>query len=168
MEKTGLAIMRLQPLHKAHVNLINQMNSYCETSIIGLGSAQVNNEWNPFTVEQRTKMLKNVFGDRIKIVPLTDINTEKGTDEWINYVVDKINKIGMSTPTDYFSGSEADSVWYKNYFGKNLHIMPREMFVHPSASEVRTLLAAGDTAWQKYIPRVNWNIVNNYPEKFKL
>ena len=166
--KVGLAIMRMQPMHKAHINLINQMNSYCETSIIGLGSAQAFDEWNPFTVEQRTDMIRNVFGDRVKIVPLVDVGTNKGTDEWIKYVIDKTTKIGLPNPTEYFSGSEADSVWYKSHFGTKLHIMPREMFVHPSASEVRTLLAAGDTAWKKYIPRVNWEIVNNYPDDFKL
>lgn len=186
MKRVGLFIGRLQPLHMGHSQVIFNMIEYCETAIIGLGSTQLNKEKeNPWNVEERKQMLKNVFGERIKIVPLKDLGTEPGKNAWIDYVLEKINKVGLPEPTDYFTGSEADSIWYRDRFHyeldvefnnhyingtkRQLHILERSNNNIPSATEIRGFLETRDEGWKKWVPRVNHEIVElGYPEEFKV
>jgi len=114
--RVGLIVGRLQPLHRAHTKLINIMIQDCETAIVCLGSAQKKREkHDPWTVEERMQMLKNVYADRIKIVPLNDIGAAS-PDQWVSYIFDKLDKLGMKEPTDYYSGSDFDASWYKEHF----------------------------------------------------
>ena len=103
--RCGLMIARLQPLHIGHCRILTKMIMECETAILGLGSAQKSRELHdPWTVDERMKMVKNVFGDRLKIVPIVDIGA-KAPSEWVNYLIEKITKLGLKEPTDYFTGS---------------------------------------------------------------
>lgn len=114
--RVGLMVGRFQPLHRAHTKLINIMIQDCETAIVCLGSAQKKREkHDPWTVEERMQMLKNVYADRIKIVPLNDIGAVS-PDQWVSYIFDKLDKLGMKDPTDYYSGSDFDASWYKEHF----------------------------------------------------
>lgn len=116
-KRVGLAVVRIQPLHLGHLWIINQMISECETAIIGIGSTNkpidINNPW---TFDQRKEMIKNIYGDRIKIIPVADLGTNSTTTEWCDYVLEKIDKLNLPTPTDYFCGSESDGIWYKSHF----------------------------------------------------
>jgi cytidyltransferase-like protein len=108
----ALAIMRLQPLHEGHKILINEMLKRCDEVIIGVGSTQESKtEKNPFTYEERKKMLKDAFKDKIKIIPLIDIGA-KTKEEWVDYVLCELKKYSLPTPTHYFSGSKEDANWY--------------------------------------------------------
>jgi hypothetical protein len=89
----------------------------CETAILGLGSAQkTSDEHDPWPIDNRIQQARNVYGDRIKIVPLNDLGATSGTNDWIDYVLDKANKLGLPEPTDYYTGSEADAIWYRERF----------------------------------------------------
>lgn len=115
--RVGLANMRTQPLHEGHTGILNVMIASCETAILGLGSAQkAPDEHDPWAIENRIQQAKNVYGDRIKIVPLQDLGATAGTNDWIDYVLDKISKLDMPDPTDYYTGSEADAIWYRERF----------------------------------------------------
>lgn len=172
MSRVGLAICRIQPLHKGHCLIINQMIQDCEVAILGLGSTNKKpDRWDPFTPDVRMQMVKNVYGDRLKIVPLVDINASTKSD-WIEYVSSKITKLGMKEPTDYYTGSESDAAWYTDHYGfdnepgkKKLHMVDRGMNNIPSASELRTLIELQDNGWKKWVPAVNWGLIeDNYPE----
>lgn len=114
--RVGLMVGRFQPLHRGHTKSINVMIQDCETAIVCLGSAQKKRErHDPWSVEERMLMLKNVYGDRIKIVPLNDIGAV-GPEQWVDYIFDKLDKLGMKEPTDYYTGSGFDASWYKNHF----------------------------------------------------
>ena len=127
--RTALAVMRIQPLHKGHTRIINEMIESCDTCILGIGSTNVSDKWNPYLFEDRKQMVQNVYGDRLKIVQLADIGTQEGTNDWVDYVLEKIKKLGMPDPTDYFTGSEADAKWYSNKFSKEHGLVdfPRPM-----------------------------------------
>lgn len=116
-KRVGLANMRTQPMHLGHTGILNTMIANCETAILGLGSAQkVPDEHDPWPIENRIQQARNVYGDRIKIVPLHDLGTTVGTNDWIDYVIDKVIKLGLPEPTDYYTGSEADAIWYRERF----------------------------------------------------
>ena len=191
-KRTGLAVMRIQPLHKGHCHIIDQMIQNCENVILGIGSTNVSDQWNPFSFELRKKMVHNVFGDRLKIVQLADIGTQEDTNAWVDYVLDKIKKLGLSEPTDYFTGSSADARWYAQRFYLNgisvhnktahenesfyqekklkiLHIVDREKNEVPAATDLRTFIELGAEDWKQWVPAVNHDLVlDNYPEEYKI
>jgi len=188
--------MRIQPLHKGHTQTINQMIESCETVILGIGSTNVNNKWNPYSFEDRKMMVQNVFGDRLKIIQLADLDTQDDNNDWIDYVLEKIYKIGLPDPTDYFTGSVADSRWYtdrfflegtpiqwntfmiqeqwKNRFKikdqkRECHIINRDHNNVPPATDLRTFLELGQPDWKEWVPRVNHQLVlDKFPEIYRI
>lgn len=188
MGNVGLAVMRLQPLHTGHLRIINRMTANCETVIIGIGSADKSfTAHNPYTIEDRMTMLRNVYGTRIKIVPLKDLGLTEVTREWADFVINKIKKVDMPAPTEYWTGSEADAAFYKelfytdkmlndgyridectNYLGP-LRVVNRGGNPVPPATELRTFLQLHDDTWKQWVPAVNWNIVENgYPDEYRM
>jgi cytidyltransferase-like protein len=194
-KRVAFAIMRTQPLHFGHTRIIERMISKCETAIVALGSADKSRvPANPFTIEERIQMLDNVFGNRIKIVPLRDLGATAETSTWCDYALDKISKLGMPAPTDYFTGSRADAIWYRQrFFNADIgsptdltqeeflqHYMPNGVFrmLHvenrngnytPSATELRTYLQTRSDGWKEWTPEVNHDLIEeNYPEEFKV
>lgn len=173
MTRVAIAVMRLQPLHAGHIKLISKMIRQHTNTIIGIGSIQeCRTSINPWTFNERRLMLKNVFHEQVKIVPLKDLGTSIHTNQWVEFVISETAKTGLPTPTDYFSGSEEDSIWYKSYFstnGKKLHIIDRTLEPTPDGGDLRTFITLGNDEWKKWTPKVNWEIIeNNYPEKLKI
>lgn len=188
MDRIGLTVGRFQPLHKGHLKCINHMIQDCETAIICLGSSQKSREeHDPWTVEERMQMLKNIYGDRIKIVPLNDLGATS-PQEWTDYIFEKFAKLGLAEPTDYYTGSIQDSFWYKHRFylegnsnevgdsfvtvncqKRMIHLIDRNTNPVPSATEIRGFLQLRTHGWQQWVPRVNYDLVSsNYPEELKV
>jgi hypothetical protein len=87
-----------------------------ETVILGLGSPHKSREaHDPYTVEERMEMIRNVYGDRVRLIPLADIGAVNPAD-WCEYVLKKIKGAGLPDPTAYHSGSQADALWYRDHF----------------------------------------------------
>lgn len=176
--RIAIAVGRFQPLHYGHCGLINKMIMDNEIAIVGVGSAQLSKEErNPWSVNDRIQMIKNVYGDRIKLVPVQDLGSDITTDDWGLYILDKVKKLGLPDPNDprniytYHSGSEADAAWYKGVFNDQynlrLKILERSNTPYLSASEIRTLLQLRDPKWKNWVPAVNWDLIENgYPDKF--
>lgn len=112
----GLAVVRAEPFG-GHGKLVNEMIWNNETVIIALGSAGAPiTKRNPWNIETRQKMIRNVYGDRVKIIPLPDIGADQASNEWVDFVLSKIKKVGLPSPTRYYTGSEADAIWYQDRF----------------------------------------------------
>jgi len=187
--RVGMMVGRFQPLHRGHLKSINRIIEDCETAIICLGSAQKSREeHDPYTVEERMQMLKNVYGDRIKIVPLNDLGAARPF-EWTNYIFAKLAKLGMKEPTDYYTGSEADAKWYTHAFylegvsltggyrtydnsdlqERFLHLIDRDRNPIPPATDIRTYLSLRTDEWKQWVPRVHHALVGtNYPGDYKI
>ena len=187
--RVGLMVGRFQPLHRGHLKSINRMIQDCETAIICLGSAQRSREeHDPWTVEERQEMLKNVYGDRIKIKALNDLGAV-GPKEWTDYILSSLKKIDMKEPTDYYTGSKFDSSWYNHTFylegvsvidgnhsyitadlqRRKLHLIDRDMNPVPAATELRGFLQLRSDGWKEWVPAVNHELVEGtYPEEFKI
>lgn len=188
--RVGLAVMRIQPLHKGHTRIINKMIEDYKTVILAIGSTQKSRErWDPWTFEERKQMVRNVYGDRLKIVQLQDLGTSENTDAWVEYVLDKIQKLGMAPPTDYYTGSQADARWYKNRFFmegvsewdssdpfsskmrefnaryyidgflREVHIVDRAKNPVPPATDLRTFMELRSDDWKPWVPAVNWELI---------
>lgn len=194
-KRTALAIMRTQPLHEGHTRIVQRMINNYDTVIIGCGSADKPiTIANPFPIDDRIQMWHNVFGERIRLVPLADLGATDTTNEWCDYVLRKIKGIGLPDPTDYFTGSPADAIWYRGRFFnaacnspadddrdefikryipngtfRMLHIEERTQNYIPSATELRNYLVTRDDGWKKWVPAVNHELVEtNFPEEFRV
>ncbi len=94
----GLVIGRFQPFHNGHKYLIQKTFEEVDKVIINIGSANVVDENNPYTFEQRKKMVKEFIkkegmGDWVlKIVPTDDIPDD---DEWVRQTIAACGKVDV-------------------------------------------------------------------------
>ena len=118
--RIGLAVMDAQTFHNCQDGLLEAMKDALPFQIVALGSTNLHGcLGHPFTFEQRIEMIEKVFGQRtFNFVRLKDIDASADNDDWINYVLQKIADIGLPFPTDYFTGSEIDALWYESAFCK--------------------------------------------------
>ena len=93
--KCGLFIARLQPLHLAHLYIIEKALSECDALLIFLGSSNKSEtERNPFSAELRLEMLNDAlksrdYYDRIAIDSLPDWAGESHSStfgQWGHYL----------------------------------------------------------------------------------
>ena len=69
----SLFIGRFQPLHDGHIRLIQSVIDEGKRPLIALRDTGIN-ESNPHTIEERTKMFRTVFGDKVTIITIPDIS----------------------------------------------------------------------------------------------
>ena len=76
--RLGILVGRFQTLHLGHEDMIRTAEMLCDEVGIFLGSSQESRTVkNPFTCEERTRILKHVFpSERICVYPLPDILSE--------------------------------------------------------------------------------------------
>lgn len=193
MPKTALAMMRTQPLHKGHCWIINEMLQEAETVIIGLGSCdKTGTRSNPLSPDLRSEQIKNVYGTRVKCVHFRDLGATPDKSDWIDHVLKKLSDLNLPDPTDYYTGSPADAIWYgqrfyhedvshgdphENIFQippyetptyRKMHIMDRASKVYPiTATELRAFIELQSDQWKPWVPSVNHKlIIDNYPSEF--
>ena len=126
----ALFIGRFQPFHNGHVQVIKTMfqNHRITKIMIGIGSSDLERTSdNPFSYEERKKMIEDVFPD-IYIFPIPDINDPPN---WVAHV-------------DKCCDSEIDMVYCGHDSVIRLFeqsgipvIVPSERFENISASKIR-------------------------------
>ena len=66
---TGLVCGRFQTFHKGHERLVDTGLLLCDRLLILIGSAQeCGTERNPFNINTRTKILKEIYGERPEVM----------------------------------------------------------------------------------------------------
>ena len=75
---TGLICGRFQTFHKGHEKLVETALLLCNRVLILIGSSQeCGTERNPFNINTRTKILKEIYGDRPEIMIGNDESIDK-------------------------------------------------------------------------------------------
>jgi len=160
IHRVGLSVMRAQPFHKGHEAIINTMISECETVVVCLGSAQKSREkHDPWTIEERIDMIQRVYGaynnkgeflgSRVKIIPLTDIGAAT-PQKWVSYIVEKIEKLGLPEPTDYFTGSEFDAAWFRDHFAADWRALEGHYY-NQSKEKVNGQPSVEGNSYERYV-----------------
>lgn len=96
--KIGFVLGRFQPFHRGHRYLIEKALEQCESVIIGVGSANVQDEKNPFSFEERKEQIigelkKQTYFSRItSIIPLDDNPNDA---VWLAELLKKTGKINV-------------------------------------------------------------------------
>ncbi|MFH1789628.1 MAG: adenylyltransferase/cytidyltransferase family protein [bacterium] len=154
--KTILFIGRFQPFHIGHLSVLKKIDKRNDVKkiIIGIGSAQYSNtQKNPYSFEQRKKMIVNVCKSKIKksitVIPLDDFNNNA---KWVKNV-EKMAKIF----NEAYSGNDlvtkllSERGYLINKIDKSIDI---------SATKIREMIKKGDIQWKKYIPYSDAEIYN--------
>lgn len=96
--KMGFVLGRFQPFHRGHRYLIEKALEQCQSVIIGVGSANVRNEKNPFSFEERKiqiieSLKKQEYFSRINLIISLDDNQDDGL--WLAELVKKSGEIDV-------------------------------------------------------------------------
>ena len=101
--KIGILVGRFQPLHKGHIEAIEFAENNSDKLYIIVGSAEKSNQKrNPFTFEERKKMIELALSEekldnKIEIVPIKDA---KNHSEWILSIKDVIEDYNVVFTND--------------------------------------------------------------------
>jgi cytidyltransferase-like protein len=170
--RVGLVVGRFQPPHRGHLPLLWAAAAACDLVVVGIGSSERHGTWeDPLTFEERAACLRAVLGDRMRPVALNDIGSTLATADWADYVLARIAKMGLPSPTDVFAPRRAEAKWYAPRFapldghgvedgglrrfereGRATHVLDARADAMASASEVRTLAMQGDPEWEALVP----------------
>lgn len=120
MPSAGIFIGRFQPLHNGHIEIINQMIQEVDHPVIIIGSASgPRTPLNPFTFQERVKMLQDVFGKQITIYGADDYKYQD--NDWlarINTIIDTVKRFHSVESEDVtiYGYKKDDSSQYLGWF----------------------------------------------------
>ena len=151
--RLGILVGRFQTLHLGHEEMIRTAEMLCDEVGIFLGSSQESRTAkNPFTCEERTRIIKHIFpSERICVYPLPDIfigNTAK----WGEYVLENVKKQFGMLPDLLVTGKEVRRLsWFDGIQGVNIAELYIPKTIDISASEMREYFLTDDrAAWEQY------------------
>lgn len=147
---------RFQLAHLGHQSLIDTALRMCDRILIFVGSAQeYGTERNPFDIETRIRMLKEIYPqDNVIVKPLPDLSHEDDiSPEWGKYVIEKIKlKVYKIPEMMIYGNDESRSGWFDPEDIKDMTeiIVPRSR-LPISATMLRNAMIEDDTdTWFKY------------------
>ncbi|MDI6807172.1 MAG: nicotinamide-nucleotide adenylyltransferase [Candidatus Aenigmarchaeota archaeon] len=85
MKKIALFIGRFQPFHKGHLYVIKKVMKEFDEVVIGIGSVNKKDVYNPFSYEERKEMIRRV-GIKSKIFGVEDVGDD---EKWAQLVLKK-------------------------------------------------------------------------------
>ncbi|MBU0705929.1 nicotinamide-nucleotide adenylyltransferase [Patescibacteria group bacterium] len=148
---TGLYTGRFQPFHLGHLSAVKQALRQVDKLYIAIGSTQYDHEeYNPFTAEERVKMIKlaleeNGLTDKCEIFLVPDINDDTKWTAHVRKIVPHFNAV--------FVGNNG---LVKELFDKEgkSPVIEVEHEVDVSATKIRSTIVRG-IEWENNVsPRV--------------
>ncbi len=140
----GLVIGRFQPLHKGHASVIRAAIEDCVHVVVGIGSSNAPvSVRNPFTFEERERMVRAVFGDTVEVLSVPDIHDPPN---WADHVMKTVG------PVDRVFGNDERTLDLFEDAGipiRRTGLVARD---DQKGATVRMRLAAGDRAWRDAVP----------------
>jgi len=108
-KKYALFIGRWQPFHNGHKYLIDEALSKRQNVCVAIRDTEISGS-NPYTVEQRTEMIRRVYGERVKVIVIPDIksiNIGRNVGYEVNFV-EPPDHIGTISGTNVRAGKDED------------------------------------------------------------
>jgi nicotinamide-nucleotide adenylyltransferase len=152
--KVAFFVGRFQPFHKGHFFALEQTFKEFSKVIIGIGSINIIDEKNPFTFEERKKMIKEAlkkFKGKYEIVGIPDFFDDL---KWRDYCLEKANFDVVITGSD----------WVKRCF-KGIKPIVKPKFLKPkkyNGTRIRELIGK-NKKWENLVPET----VVKYIKKIK-
>jgi len=145
--KTTLFVGRFQPFHIGHLKVIKWVLKKYDSVIIVIGSSKESKtEKNPFTFEERKKMIQNTLKkERIsvkkyKIIGIPDVQHDK---KWVESILEKVK----------FDVVFTKNSWTKRCFDQlNIPVKEHPVFGDISATKIRNMIK-NNKEWEKFVPK---------------
>jgi cytidyltransferase-like protein len=166
----GALCCRLQPLHDGHIHLIRKAMNACDLLTLVVGSAQEKRtESNPFSYEERSKMVHTVFDEEIKqgrlhVIPVDDIHN---LPKWAGHVLSCIALQSYTNlpVTRYFAGSEADAWCFAQRPDIKVTVLDRSKTPFLSGTQIRKMMKDHDLHWKEHLPEKLWPLIEDYSKE---
>jgi nicotinamide-nucleotide adenylyltransferase len=160
--KKAILVGRFQPMHIGHLKVIKWVLKEYDKVIIVIGSSQDSfTEKNPFTFEERKKMIQNTLRsekikkNKYKIIDIPDVYDDK---KWVENILKKAK----------FDVVLTKNVWTKRCFTEaKIPVKPHPMFGSVSVSKIRKMIKNNEK-WEKYVPKEVENIMKKINLKERL
>jgi nicotinamide-nucleotide adenylyltransferase len=140
-------VARWQPVHRGHVPVLRALCDRASQALIGIGSSNRHDLRNPFTLEERTDMVRLALGERTNyaLIPVPDLDDGP---RWREMVVDLFGSLDLFvTDNPYVTSLLTDS--YKTI--KPVELVPKDERIAVNGSMVRKEMARGDD-WRALVP----------------
>ena len=145
----GLLIGRFQPFHKGHLYLLHHVKGKAKKLVVGIGSANVFDEDNPFTYEERKAMIEKVLQEEDlnsfvdKIVPLNDYYDD---EYWFRNTLQKSGAVDVVVGNNEWSNRIFETggykIWRVGFFKRYLY----------EGEKIRTLIHKKKN-WSNRVPQ---------------
>lgn len=151
----GFVVGRFQIFHNGHKSLIDDSIKFAKKTIVLVGSSdKMRTKGNPFSFEERKKMISLVYPKNVQILPLPDIGVGN-VPQWGEYLFKTILESEKKEPDLFVSGKEEKiENWFSPVRKKNLtiHRVDRSDILI-SASQLREdMIEDRMEEWKKYTP----------------
>jgi nicotinamide-nucleotide adenylyltransferase len=152
----ALLLGRYQPLHKGHLQAIQDITNEGFKLVIAVGSAQISHTFdNPFTAGERhlmiTETLETEGIQNYEIIPIMDINRYAVWVSHVESLVPPIDVVFSHNPLTKRLFSE------KGYQVRAQQLYERDKY---SGTEVRRRILAGEN-WQELVPEAVIKVIEN-------
>ncbi len=144
--ETALFVGRFQPLHIGHLKAIKWILKKYDNIVIVIGSSQeAKTEKNPFTLDERKKMMKSTlnsegFNKKYEIIEMPDVYND---EIWVNNILKKVK----------FDVVFTRNSWTKRCFEKNkIDVKRHPLFGNISGSKIRNMIKNNEK-WEKLVPK---------------
>lgn len=143
---TGLFIGRFQPFHLGHLKDVKDALKVVDQLIIGIGSInEKNTEKNPFSVEERTEMIKYILNKEnitnYSIFTIPDFHDDQKWFEYIEKMSPDFNVV--------FTGNDWTVRCFKN---KGYKIIKINLIKNINSTIIRNRII-NDENWQELVPK---------------
>jgi len=159
----ALFIGRFQPFHLGHLDAIKQIENdqNVDKIIIGIGSSQYSGtKENPFSYEERKKMLEISLQDQLKkpykILDIPDIHNEKIWVEHVETIVHQFNSV--------YTGNEKVKKLFEQ---KKYTVKKIDLKFKINGTKLRELITNNDDNWKKLVPDKITDIIEKHEQSCK-
>ena len=172
MNKVGVFLARMQPIHNAHLYMVTKACEECDKVVVILGSENKKDTLrNPFTIEKRKEMLlgslPEQYRSKISVYEIPDWSMESKVEDykiWGRYFYyNVVSRINQKTFYLYYSdGKEMLDNWFEDtevrqYITYKL-FERNKLYEGLSATKIRDAFKNNDKEYIKlYCPKVVLN-----------
>ena len=149
MEKryaNGIILGRFQPFHKGHASIVEQALEKADRVLILVGSAQESRTVrNPYSYEERARLIKKIFPERVILYPLRDLGIGD-VNGWGEYVITSAEKaLGEKAECLFLGHEEKNAKWLSPERKAQIDLVELSRASIPiSATMVRSFLLEDD------------------------
>ena len=157
--RLGITVGRFQTFHNGHKYMIDSAVALCESVGVFIGSSQESGTAkNPFDYETRQRLLKKIYGDRVRVYPLPDIGVGNNS-RWGDYVIDNVTERFGALPDLLVSGKEERRIdWFDSIKALTIAELYVPKIIDISASQMREYFLSGNAeAWRRFSDPALWD-----------